>query len=742
MIGQTISHYRILEKLGEGGMGVVYKAEDTKLQRMVALKFLSSELTREPEAKARFVREARAAAALDHANICTVHEIDEAEDRIFIAMAFIEGQSLKEKIQTGPLALPEALDLVAQVAEGLREAHEKGMIHRDIKPANIMITPGGQAKILDFGLAISPGATRVTRLGTTLGTIGYMSPEQAQAQAVDHRTDIWSTGVMLYEMVTGKLPFQADHEQATIHLILNEEPPRIRSHRSDAPRQLEEIIEKCLSKATGERYENAEALKKDLELLVESLKPGTVKRKASAQESKPSIAVLPFRDMSSQRDQDYFCEGIAEELINALVRLKGLHVAARTSAFQFKNRDVDIQKIGEQLKVKTVLEGSIRKAGNRLRITAQLINVEDGYHIWSEKYDRDLEDIFAIQDEISLAIVDKLKVKLLGEERSGLVKRHTVDQEAHNLYLKGLYFWNRRLEGGMKLAMEHFHQAIEKDPDYALAHVGVADTYNVTGIFGYAPPNETFPRAKAAVHRALEIDDSLGEAHASQGFTAMCFDWDWPAAEREFKRAIELNPAYATAHEWYALYLVAIGRFDEGLMKALRARELDPLSLMINAIVGIAYAYAHRHDESIEALKKVLEMDPNFIFAHTYLVLPLVLTGRRDEAIEFMRRVEPLAVEHAYTLGHFGAAYAVAGRSDDALRILDQLDELARRRYVSPVYSAYVYAGLGETDKMLDCLEEAFQERCPMLIFVKHHEVYNRFQSNQRYQSLLKKIGT
>jgi serine/threonine protein kinase/Tfp pilus assembly protein PilF len=743
MIGQTISHYKILEKLGEGGMGVVYKAEDTKLKRTVALKFLPPEFTRDSEAKERFIQEAQAASTLDHPNICTIHEIDKAPDgQMFICMACYEGETLREKIDRGRLEIGYAIDIAAQVAEGLAKAHDKRIVHRDIKPANIFVTEDGHVKITDFGLAKLMGRTQLTKAGTSVGTVAYMSPEQGRGDPVDHRTDIWSLGIVLYEMVTGELPFKADYEQATLYLILNEALPSVTRSRSDVSKDLERIIKKALAKEAKKRYESAEALKKDLESLMETRRPRTTEREASAQESKPSIAVLPFRDMSSEKDQEYFCEGIAEELINALVKLKGLRVAARTSAFQFKDPDSNIKKIGEELDVKTVLEGSIRKAGNRLRITAQLINVADGFHIWSEKYDRDLDDIFAIQDEISLAIVDKLKVKLLGEERSGLVKRHTVDQEAHNLYLKGLYFWNRRLEGGMKLAMEYFHQAIKKDPTYALAHVGVADTYNLTGIFGYAPPNETFPRAKAAVHRALEIDDSLGEAHASQGFTAMCFDWDWPAAEREFKRAIELNPAYATAHEWYALYLVAIGRFDEGLMKALRARELDPLSLMINAIVGIAYAYAHRHDESIEVLKKVLEMDPNFIFAHTYLVLPLVLTGRRDEAIEFMRRVEPLAVEHAYTLGHFGAAYAVAGRSDDALRILDQLGELARERYVSPVYSAYVYAGLGETDKMLDCLEEAFQERCPMLIFVKHHEVYNRFQSNQRYQSLLKKIGT
>jgi len=742
MIGQTISHYRILEKLGEGGMGVVYKAEDTKLDRSVALKFLASELTRDPDAKVRFINEAKAASALDHPNICNIHEIGETDDgQLFIAMACYEGESLKEKIARTPLNLEEAAILASQIAEGLAKAHGKGIFHRDIKPANIFITNDGLVKILDFGLAKLSGQTQLTRTGTTMGTVAYMSPEQACGEVADHRSDIWSTGIMLYEMVTGILPFQADQEQATIHLILTEEPQSVKSHHSDAPQQLERIIEKCLRKDISGRYENAEALHKDLESLIENLKSDTWERKASAQESRPSIAVLPFKDMSPQRDQEYFCEGIAEELINALVKLQGLRVAARTSAFQFKDRDTDIKKIGEELCVNTVLEGSIRKARNLLRITAQLINVEDGFHIWSEKYDRELDDIFAIQDEISLAIVDRLKVKLLGEERNSLIKRHTVNQEAHNLYLKGLYFWNRRLEGGMKLALEYFQQAIAKDPNYALAYVGAADTYNIMGVFGYSPPNETFPRARAAAHRALEIDDSLGEAHASRGFTAMFCDWDWPAAEREFKRAIDQNPAYATAHEWYAVFLFAMGRYDESLKEALRSRDLDPLSLMINAIAGIAHYFARRMDESIEHLEKVLEMDPNFLFANAYIVLPLIETGRRNEAIDIMRRVEPLAAEHAYTLGAFGATYGIAGRRNDARRILGQLDELARQRYVSPVHRAYVLAGLGETDEMMDCLETGYQERCPYLVFLKVDLAFDRVRSDQRFQSLLKKIG-
>jgi TolB-like protein/Tfp pilus assembly protein PilF len=445
--------------------------------------------------------------------------------------------------------------------------------------------------------------------------------------------------------------------------------------------------------------------------------------------------------MSSQKDQDYFCEGIAEELINALVKLRGLRVAARTSAFQFKDRDSDIKRIGEQLEVKTVLEGSIRKSGNRLRITAQLTGVEDGFHIWSEKYDRELDDIFAIQDEISLAIVDKLKVRLLGEERSALIKRHTDDQEAHNLYLKGLYFWNRRLEGGMKLAMEHFHQAIEKDPDYALAHVGVADTYNISGFFGFFPPIEAFPKALAAAETALEIDDKLGEAHASLAWFYTFHEWDWSAAENEFKRAIELNPNYATAHEWYGIYLFAMGRFDKAIAETERARDLDPLSPIINTLVGCAYWFARRYEESIKNFQKTLELDPNFLLTNTWLVPTYAADGRCESVVMTIRSVEASAVEHAYTLGYFGYAYGLCGQDEDALRILDILNELAKKRYVSPIHQANVLLGLGRMDEAFDLIEKAYVERNPMLVFIKTGPFFDPVLLDPRHVELLRKIG-
>jgi len=445
MINKIISHYKILEKLGEGGMGVVYKAQDTKLKRIVALKFLTPQALGNKEERIRFFNEAQTAALLDHPNICTIYEIDEVNDQIFIATAYVEGESLKQKLESGPLKLEEALKIAIQVAEGLKEAHDKDIVHRDIKSANIMVTNKGQAKIMDFGLAKSTVGIPETKTEVTMGTVAYMSPEQASGEDADQRTDIWSLGVVLYEMLSGQLPFKGDYNQALMYSILNQKPESIKTLRSNVPLELEQIINKALGKSPDSRYQSAKEI--CIELKNVSKSSESVKEK-----SQPSIAVLPFVNLSADPEQEYFCDGMAEEIINALTHVEGLRVVARTSAFSFRGKVIDIREIGKMLNVKTLLEGSVRKAGNQIRIAAQLVNVADGYHLWSERYDRDIgqlccpEDIFAIQDEISLAIVDNLKVKLFGEEKEKLIKRHTEDIDAYSLYLKGRYFWNKRTE--------------------------------------------------------------------------------------------------------------------------------------------------------------------------------------------------------------------------------------------------------------------------------------------------------
>ncbi len=740
--GTVISHYKIIEKIGEGGMGVVYKAEDTRLKRHVALKFLPPDLTRDSEAKERFTHEAQAASALDHNNICTIHEIDETDDgQMFIAMACYEGETLREKIKRSPLRMEEALDMAIQVAQGLSKAHGRGIVHRDIKPANIMITGDGVVKIMDFGLAKLAGQTRLTRAGTTVGTVAYMSPEQVRGLEIDHRADIWSLGVVLYEMFTGELPFRGEGDQATIYSILNEEPRPVTTMRSNTPRGMESLINRALTKNPESRYEKVGDLLADLrEARAES--GGDVSKRPSERKAKPSVAVLPFIDMSPQKDQEYFCDGITEELINALTNLEGLQVASRTSAFQFKGKGYDICDIGRRLKVQNALEGSVRKAGNRLRITAQLVSVVDGYHLWSEKYDRELEDVFAIQDEISLAIVDKLKLKLLKREKAKLVKRFTKNEEAYNLYLKGRYFWNRRYEGGLQKGLECFQEAIAEDPDYAHAYVGLADCYNLLGFYSWIRPKEAYPKAKAAAKKALEIDNTLGEAHASLGWISTFFDWDWAGAEREFRLALELSPNYATAHEWYAIYLAVVGRFDEIEVVMKRALELDPVSLIINAVRGLLYYWMRRYDDAIAQCLKTLEMDPNYSMAYLYLEWTYSAHGMWEQAIASGEKLVAISGESPVALGFLGSTYAMSGQNEKGAEILGRLDDLSRQRYVSPYYRAMIHMGLNDKDKAFEWLEEAYLERHSFLATLKTAPMYDdRLAPDPRFHALLKRIG-
>ena len=745
MIGETISHYKILSKLGEGGMGVVYKAEDTKLKRIVALKFLPPELTRDGEAKTRFIHEAQAASSLDHPNVCTIYEIDETNDgHTFIAMAYYEGETLKDKIQRAPLTLEEAVDTAVQIARGLDKAHQMGIVHRDIKPANIFINRDGVVKIIDFGLAKLAGQAKMTRTGTTLGTVAYMSPEQATGQEVDHRTDIWSLGVVLYEMLTGRRPFSGEYDPAIIYAILHEAPKPLGALRCEIPSELERVVMKAMAKPPTERYESAGDMRAALESSARSIAAGADSASltpAPQQAQLPSIAVLPFKDMSAQRDQEYFCEGIAEELINGLTQIEGLRVAARTSAFQFKGRDLDVRHIGKELGVESVLEGSVRKAANRIRITAQLVTVSDGYHIWSEKYDRDLEDIFAIQDEISLAIVEKLRGKLLKEEKSKLVKRYTDNEEAYNLYLKGRYYWNRRHEGGIQKAIEFFQQAVEKDPLCAPAHVGIADCYNVSGILGLMDPRIAYARSREAVTKALDIDDDLAEAHASLGWIKTFYDWDWAGAEAEFLRTFELNPNYAAGHYFYSLHLGVRGRHDESIAEASRAVELDPIHLVFNTIQAVTLYWGRRYDAAIEQFRKTLDMDPNFFLANLYFGLALAMKEKWGEAVEPISRALAASPGSPLAMGLIGHVLAASGRTREALEVLDRLEELSKERFVGSHAKALIHLGLEADDRMFECLESAFVERESWLAMLNTLPLYDRVRSDPRLIALVRRVG-
>ena len=787
MINKTISHYKILEKIGEGGMGVVYKAEDTKLKRIVALKFLPPEFNRDKEAKKRFLNEARSAAAIEHSNICPVYEINEDDNQLFIVMSYMDGQTLMERINQGPIEIEESLRIITQITDGLSEAHENNIIHRDIKSANIFITKKNVAKILDFGLAKLRGHTKLTKENTTLGTIAYMSPEQTTGEEVKQSSDIWSLGVVFYEMLTGQLPFRGHYEQAVIFSILNEEPEPVSELIPDVPMQLEQIIKKMLAKDPNERYQVTADLVVDLRNInkesrsgVKSVKkelrqkvlkklsrklftPGSLtllaifivcafivfKGIANKEPSKTEvitqvrkIAVLPFEDMSPQKDQEYFCDGISEELINRLAKLSGFRVTARTSAFSFKGKNLDIPSIGKKLKVDIILEGSVRKEGNKLRITAQLITVSDGFHLWSETYNRRMEDVFAIQDEISLSIVERLKVSLLKKERSKLKLRHTKSVEAYNLYLKGRYYWNKRSEEAFQKGMEHFQLAIERDPNYALAYAGIADCYILLQVYAYLSPKEALPKARAAAEKALEINSSMAEAHTSLAWVKWSYDLDRSAGEKEFKRVLELNPSYATGHHWYAIYLTAMGRHDESLAQIKQAQELDPLSLMISIDVGFVLFYGRKDDLAIEQYQKTIEMDKSFVVSYWRLAMIYAQKEMYNEALVMTQNMKKLLGDNdPLFLTTLGYVYSLSGKRDEAKKVLKELSELSKQRYISPLRIALIYMGLGQKDQTFKWLEKAYEERDFWMTLIKTAPPFERLRSDPRFKKLLKKMN-
>jgi len=723
--------YKILSEIGRGGMGVVYKAKDIRLKRTVALKFLPAELTKDKGARKRFIQEAQAAAALEHPNICTVFEVDEDDGQTFIAMSYIAGQSLKDKLKDGPMDVDEAKDIAVQVAEGLRDAHEKGIIHRDIKPANIMLTKKGQAKITDFGLAKLSWGVDLTKTSTIMGTVAYMSPEQARGEEVDHRTDIWSLGVVLYEMIGRQRPFRSDQEQALIYAILNEEPELVATLRKDVPIGFEMILHKCLHKDARNRY-------KDMETLIKELNSIELGRDL---EGSPSIAVLPFVNMSADPENEYFSDGLSESIINNLTQIKSFKVVARTSAFSFKGKEDDVRKIGKKLNVNKVLEGSVQKAGNRLRITAQLINVVDGYHLWSERFDRNMDDLFAIQDEISLAIVDNLKLKLIKGEKTKLVKRHTGNPEAYNFYLKGRYFYNKRTEEGFHKSIESYKQAVKKDPNFALPYAGLADTYLTLGFYELEPMLESYEKGKQEVMKALEMDDTVGEPHNSMGIIKAWYEFDWEGAEAEFKKALELSPSDVEAHHMYAHCMEGLGRFDEALAEMKRALELEPLSVILNTCLGHIFCLARRSDEAIDQLKKSIEMDPTFPLHYYWLGRAYLQKGMNKQSIEMFKKAATFPIIYTMGISALGYAYGSIGEKDKAKKNLDELLSLLDKKIVDSFYIALVYLGLDDRDKTFEWLEKAYEDRSMYITMIDTDQPFDDLREDRRFIALLKKMG-
>jgi len=830
--GTSLLHYRIVSKIGAGGMGDVYLAEDTKLDRKVAIKFLKDEYSKDSDKLARFVREAKAASALNHPHILTVYEIGDADDTNYIATEYIEGSTLRDILnKKEPLQLNHVLKIGVQVSEALAAAHAAGIVHRDIKPENIMIRKDGYAKVLDFGLAklteqqapdnvSAEGETKAlvhTNPGTVMGTANYMSPEQARGKETDLRTDIWSLGVVLYEMLAGRVPFTGETGNHTIVAILEKEPHLL----DNVPDELQRIVRKSLTKDADMRYQSArdmlidlKNLRRDLDIQGElersivpnrethggvsgdgatqfsygrsgstqsgqipptqsvtissssleyavnqakSHKLGAVAlgiflvsvigagvyfaflRTASARQIS-SIAVMPFVNGSGNPDNEYLSDGMTESLINSLSQVPNLNVKARSSVFRYKGKDTDAKTIGKDLGVQAILNGRVSQHGDRLTLSLELIDTSTENVLWSEQYDRRQADLVSLQSEIARDISQKLKAKLSGADEQKITKTYTADPEAFQLYLKGLFYWNKRTPEDLKRSIDYFDQAIEKDPAYALAYAGKSQAYVLIPEYFAGTPQDYYPRAISVARRALELDSSLSEAHATLG-EAFDNQIKFADARKEYEQAIELNPNYATAHQWYGGSLMVVGRFDEAIAEGKRAQALDPLSLIINDNLGEYYYYAGQYDRALEQLKATLEIDPNFFLAHVDAASAYTMKGMYAEAIAECKRAHELNADPNFYLPYIGYLYAVSGKREEALKVLDQMNEIETKGKIVPYNFAIVYAGLGDKDKAIEQLEKDHQLGDPTFKYLAVDPYFRDLHSDPRFLDLIHRAG-
>ncbi len=791
LVGQTIGAYKILKTLGAGGMGEVYLAHDTRLNRPAALKLLSAHLTTDEERVGRFRQEALAASALNHPNIITIYEIGNMGGRDFIATEFVDGVTLRGRMRGRRLRLADALDIALQIASALAAAHRAGIVHRDIKPENVMVRPDGLVKVLDFGIAkyAEPSHHRrdakealvKTTPGAVIGTVAYMSPEQARGLAVDARSDIWSLGVILYEMVSRRLPFTGATPTDRIAAILGREPEPLSKLRGISP-ELDRIVRRALAKDRDERYAQAADLAADLRKLRATLGgerasrfnlptpaqtwytfPPRLKmiapvalflvvtaliaaglsylRSGAGGAAIDSLAVLPLVNVSGTADTEYLSDGITESLINSLSRLSDLRVMARTTVFLYKGREADPQKVGRELGVRAVLTGKVLQRGDALIIQADLVNVADGSQLWGERYNRKLTDLVAVQNEIARDVSRKLRARLSGADEQKLTKDYTANVEAYQLYLKGRYHLVKLTPSEIQKGISYFQQAIEIDASYALAYVGLANAYRLLTLTGEMPSTKFFPKAKAAAQKAIEIDDTLAEAHAEFGFIISWYDWDWNAAEDQCKRALGLNPNSADAHFAYARLLSNTGRHEEGLAEIKRARELDPLNLRINAVEGEFLIYAGQADEALARLQKTFELDPNYWFAHMFAASAYIEKGMFTEAVAEARKARELSGVGTQPMAFGAYALAKSGKRVEARAALEELLRLSTERYVPPYPIAMIYNGLGERDEAIAWLERGYEQREPRMSFLKVEPKWNNLRSDPRFQDLMRRVG-